>query len=824
MSAHSWKLLASASVLAVAFAAPPVLAQTADESEELRAETIVVTGTRVANRSALDTAAPVDVIAPEDLTNLGVTEVNQALSIALPSYNFPRPGLADGTDTVRPATLRGLAPDQTLVLVNTKRRHSAALVNVNGTVGRGSSAVDLNTIPAGAVGSIEVLRDGASAQYGSDAIAGVINVRLREASEGGAINASYGARVTEYEVNVGTPPAGMPTGSIDDGVRSRTDGQIFTLSGWKGFDIGGAGFLTVSGEYKTQERTERSGVDVRQQYPSLPGGGFDPREGTINRYNAWYGEPEVEQYTLFANAGIDAAEDVHLYGWASYQLREAVSAGFYRRANDARNVIEIYPDGFLPQIAPDVTDYSFGGGVEFKLGGWDMDASLVHGANEMEFTIQNTLNRSLGPTSKTVFDAGGFKAGSTTFNISAVEGFEVGLHSPLNVAAGLEWRQDTYEISAGEPDSYRTGTFGGAGGSQVFPGFQPSNEVDEDRTALGVYVDLEAEVTEKFLLSGALRAEDYSDFGENVSGKVAARYDFTDFLAVRGSVQSGFRAPSLQQQFFTSTATNFINGVPFEIGTFPSSGPVGTALGGLPLDAETSVNFAIGGVVQFDGGSLTIDAYRIDVDDRISLSENITGAAAVAALQAAGINNATGGRYFLNGVDTETRGVDIVLNFGVNTADIGDFDVTLGANFNKTSVQAAPSDFVTGGVTFVRFGRVARLTLEEGTPQQKFTGNVDWSRGPFGATVRATYYGEVLSPGTTIPSDLWLGAKTLFDVEGRYDVTEQIQVAVGADNLFDEYPDASPINLNTTGNTPFSNYSPFGRSGRFVYARVGYSF
>jgi iron complex outermembrane receptor protein len=816
-------ILTTASALTLASIVHAQEVATGADETARREETIIITGTRAANRTVLDTAVPVDVISAEDLTKSGTTEINQALSIAVPSYNFPRPGLADGTDTVRPATLRGLAPDQTLVLVNSKRRHSAALVNVNGTVGRGSSAVDLNTIPPEAISAIEVLRDGASAQYGSDALAGVINLRLRDDREGGAVKVSYGQRITEYSVNVGAPPTGLPTGSIDDGNRSRNDGQVTTVGGWKGLPLGADGFLTVSGEYKIQERTERGGVDVRQQYP-LVNGAFDPRENTIDRYNAWYGEPEIDQITVFANGGLPVGEGAELYGWGSYQTREAVSAGFYRRAVDARNIISIYPDGFLPLIAPEVTDLSAAVGLRWVFAGWDFDASVVYGTNRMEFTIENTLNRSLGPTSPTVFDAGGFEAGETTFNIGAVKAYDAGLAGPLSVAAGVEYRRNTYEIFAGEPNSYITGTFGGAGGAQVFPGFQPSNEVDADRDAVGAYVDVEAELTEKLLLSAALRLEDYSDFGSNLSSKLAARYDLTDGFGVRGSLSTGFRAPSLQQQFFTSTATNFINGVPFEIGTFPATSAVGVALGGEALEAETSTNASIGSVFSFNGGSLTVDAYRIEIKDRIVLSENITGADAVAALTAAGITSANGGRYFLNGVDSTTSGVDIVLTFGLDTEAAGDFDFTLGANFNTTEVDRLPSDFVSGNTRFVRFGRVNTLTFEEGTPEQKFTGSTDWSLGAFGTTLRATYYGDVLSPGTTAANDFVLTAKTLIDLEGRWNLGESFQFAVGADNILDEYPDALPVSLNTTGNTPFSNFSPFGRSGRFVYGRATYNF
>ena len=302
---------------AIAQAAAPAVwaAETADALNE-----IVVTGTRVANRSALDTAVPVDVVSAETLANVGVTEVSQALSVALPSYNFPRPGLTDGTDTVRPATLRGLAPDQTLVLVNGKRRHGAALVNINGSVGRGSSAVDLNTIPSGALRSIEVLRDGASAQYGSDAIAGVINLRLRDSRDGGEVSANYGYRDTSYTTPTPATPAGATWSAPAEQTRSRRDGQTFTLSAWKGFGFGDNGYVTLSGEVKNQEHTERGGWDPRQQYPKV-GTAFDPRELTINRYNAWYGEPELKQWTLFANAGLTLTNGVELYGWGSYPFR-----------------------------------------------------------------------------------------------------------------------------------------------------------------------------------------------------------------------------------------------------------------------------------------------------------------------------------------------------------------------------------------------------------------------------------------------------------------------------------------------------------------------
>jgi iron complex outermembrane receptor protein len=823
----TYRAILFAAASAASLFAQPAFAQTSATSE---VEEVVVTGTRTEGRTRLESLAPVDVIGQDALNKVGVTELNQALAVSLPSFNFPRPGLADGTDTIRPATLRGLSPDQTLVLVNSKRRHSASLVNVNGTIGRGSSAVDLNTIPAGIVQSIEVLRDGASAQYGSDAIAGVLNLRLREASDGGNLTATYGARVTSVDTLVQAPPAGANWTVADKAKYDRTDGETINLSGWVGLPLGSEGFLTVAAEFLDQNKTIRTAPDWRQQY-ALVNGAFDPREAAFDRYNAWYGEPEIEQWTLFANAGYDLSETTSLYGWASYQNRDSLSAGFFRRALDDRNITSIYPNGFLPLINPTVEDFGAGGGVKWQAGEWDFDASLVYGSNKMDFTIRNTLNRSIGPGSKTVFEAGGFEYEQTVGNISGVRQFDAGLASPLNVALGVEVRRENYRIFAGEADSYRNGgvllnNAPTPSGAQVFPGFRPENEVDEGRTSVGGYLDIEANLTDQLLASAAVRAEHYSDFGETVTGKLALRYDVNESFALRASVQNGFRAPSLQQQFFTTTSTNFINGVPFEITTFPAASPIASALGSQPLDAEESLNFAVGAVLRLGDVNITVDAYRIEVEDRIVLSENLTSAAVRNFLTSRGFIGVGGGRFFINGVDTETQGVDIVANYKLTTDEMGAFNFTLAANFNQTEVTKVPvtAQLAALSPSPILFDRVNVLTFEEGTPDSKFTGSVDWSMGAFGATFRATRYGEVLSPGTTAALDLVMKPRVVLDLEGRWNVTEKVRVSVGADNILDEYPTRTPPSLNTTSNTPFSNYSPFGRSGRYVYGRVSVNF
>jgi iron complex outermembrane receptor protein len=826
-----------ASIAAAASSIGLLVAHTAGaagEGDNEALEQIVVTGTRVANRSALETAAPVDVVQGEQLERLGISEINQALAATLPSFNFPRPGLNDGTDAVRPATLRGLAPDQTLVLVNGKRLHSAALVNVNGSIGRGSAAPDLNTIPSAIVQSIEVLRDGASAQYGSDAIAGVINLRLREAREGGGSDVTYGWRDTDFDVRTAPVTQAGATWSAPPVLsRSRSDGETLTASLWKGLPLTDSGFLTVAAEYKDQEHTERGGWDHRPNYPVV-NGVVDPREATFDRFDSWYGEPEIAQKTLFANAGYDISDQTSLYGWASWQDRHSVGAGFYRPAADPRNIPSIYPDGFLPLIESDVTDYNAAFGTRWELGAWQMDSSLTYGSNKMEFTIDHTLNRSIGPTSKTKFDAGGFKYDQVVLNLSGVRPVEIrAFASPLNVAVGLEARRETYSINAGEPDSYRNGGERlpdgnpAAPGAQVFPGFRPSNEVDEDRTAVGAYVDLEANLTQALLASVAVRGESYSDFGENLSGKGSLRYDFNEHFALRGSVQNGFRAPSLQQQFFQTTSTNNIVGVGLvEITTFPVNAPAARALGAKDLDPEKSTNFSLGTVLRFGNLDITIDAYRIDIDDRIVLSENLTSAAVRTFLNGLGFIGSGGGRFFINGVDTRTDGVDFVLSYPLETAAAGRFDFTLAANFNSTDVTKVPQVQLAGvNPPPVLFDHLNVLTFEEGTPEDKYTATVNWSMTRFGVTARATRYGDVLAAGTTAATDFTLTAKTLVDLEARFDFTDHIRAAIGADNLTDEYPDSNPAPLlNTTGTQSYSNYSPFGRSGRFVYGKLNYRF
>lgn len=575
-------LLASA---AVAFAASiqPASAQEVPGETEASAEgeatpqsQIIVTGTRRTDRTVADSPVPIDVIGGEQLTNNGFTDTNRILNQLVPSFNFPQPSITDGTDALRPATLRGLSPDQTLVLVNGKRRHTSALLNLNGSVGRGSAAVDLNTIPPIAIERIEVLRDGASSQYGSDALAGVINVQLRK-SVGNRAQATYGKYITSVNgvFEQGAPVTGangqpvLDTNAGAGGVYQltstgqeieRRDGETLTLASNFGLPVGPGGYLNVTFQYQDRNGTNRAGADPRQQYP-LVGGLADPREATIDRFTHRYGDAFTTDYTIFVNAGYEISPAIEYYMWGSYNARNAESAGFYRRAVDPRNrdfsastttFVPFFPNGFLPLIVSDIKDLSLAGGLRGTLGDeWNYDLSVVHGANRFNFGVENSFNTSFGQASQRKFDAGTLRFVQTTANLDIQRTFDVGIGDGLSLAFGTEYRDEHFRIFAGDFQSYAAGPFaanGAPAGAQVFPGFRPANQVSEGRNSKAVYAELESDFGDMLTLQLAGRYEDYSDFGSTLNGKAAARLEPVDGIALRGSISTGFRAPSLHQQ------------------------------------------------------------------------------------------------------------------------------------------------------------------------------------------------------------------------------------------------------------------------------------
>jgi len=775
--------------------------QTAPAADEQPTE-IVVTGQRASRRSRLDTLAPVDVVTAQNLQSQGSTELAQGLSRVAPSLNFPRPAGVDGTDNVRPASLRGLSPDQTLVLVDGKRRHTSALVNVNGSTGRGSSAVDLNAIPEVALDRLEVLRDGASAQYGSDAIAGVINLHLREADHGAGVSVSYG----EYDTDV--DPANSS--------RHASDGGTTNISGWVGLPLGADGFLTISAETRHRAPTSRGDID------SL----VSPAAVTSR-----YGDPAQLSASVFVNAGKPLNDNWTLYGNASWSDLDSKSAAFFRHANSSGNVAEVYPFGFLPIINAQSKDYSATVGARGSIGEWTSDFSLSAGGNKLDYYTLNSINPSYGAASQRDFYDGQLKYDQTVFNADISRPFAVsGWASPLTLALGLEARQEKYAIRAGEVQSYALGPITTASaGAQAFPGFQPSNVVDIDRNNVGVYADVAADITDRFSFDAAIRAENYSDFGDNVSGKLAARYELTDNLALRGSVSTGFRAPSLAQQYFTSTAsvldTSGSVGKIVETGTFPATSDVAKTLGAEPLNPEKSTSYTLGGVWKSGPFELTLDAYSIQIDDRILLSEQLSGSNITPILAPYGV---TAARFFINGADTTTNGVDLVANYRLLT-DFGRFNFSLAYNHNETEIDSLnPLNNSPLDPQPVLFARVRQVILTNSSPEDKATVGIDWNAGHWTVNGRATYYGDVIDPNSDPAKDIHSGDHTLIDLSASYRFGTGTTLTLGADNLFDEYPNTTRADLNITsgngvGALAFTRFSPFGFNGRYLYAKLSQS-
>ncbi|WP_338501119.1 TonB-dependent receptor [Sphingomonas kaistensis] len=826
--------------------------------------TIVVTGTRRNDRTVADSPVPVDVISAESLGNTGFTEVNRALTQEVPSFNFPQPSITDGTDVIRPATLRGLGPDQTLVLINGKRRHSAALLNINGSVGRGTSAVDINMIPTIALSRVEVLRDGAAAQYGSDAIAGVINFQLRSAKTGGKATATYGKYYTDVQgvepytgvqTNADGSPVLTPDGVLtlnytgDD--RRRRDGRTVTLAGVVAVPVGPEGQLNLAAEWQDRNPTNRTGADPRRQYP-LVGTALDPRELTINRFSHRYGDAGTVDYKLWANADYSfGAAELYLFG--NLNLRNGQSAGFFRQPLNGNNITSIYPNGFLPLINTKTEDQAGTAGLRGDASGWRWDISLQYGRNMTDFFITNTLNRSFGPSSPTQFDSGGLRYNQTLANLDVSRDLALGFTAKTSLSLGAEYRRERFDIRPGEIGSYANGSFGGSPGAQVFPGFQPTiagQRVDQphSRNNKSLYAEIDSDLTDKVNLQGAIRYEDYSDFGSDLNWKIAGRVEPIDGIALRASASTGFRAPSLQQQFFAAASTQNVSGVLLDTVTLPVSNPAAQALGARELKAEQSQSYSAGLVFSaVPRLNVTIDVYQVKIDDRIVVTENLgafgtaaQNAAVRAILTSAGFPTVTAARFFINGIDTRTRGLDFVTTYRIADFVGGRLNLTGGFNYNKTKItrNAANAGSVSTIPGLILFGRQESLRLEQGQPRTKINASIDFERQWFGATLRATRYGKVLAAGADRFNDVNLDAKTITDLELRFKpLGDNLSLALGGNNIFDVYPTKlltgrgidpdTGLARNYSANNyflPFSSFSPFGFNGRYLYGRATISF
>jgi iron complex outermembrane receptor protein len=805
---------------------------------------IVIVGSRSTQvRSSVETVAPVDVISARELQTTGQIEPTQMINLVAPSFNSARQTIADGTDHIDPATLRGLGPDQVLVLVNGKRRHNQALVNVNGTVGRGSVGTDLNTIPTSAIDRIEVLREGAASQYGSDAISGVVNVVLKK--------------------DTGT------TANLHVGQFYENDGTNAQLGAYHGFKIGKLGVIGAAVDVRFREGTNRAGTYTgpvyvnwnvakaanesdadwlaRRQDLYLQDEALVAERGFSRENNMQIGNSAVNNFGGMLNGELQITPKTQVYFSGILNHRKGQAAGFYRYPFQTTQVIaELYPNGFLPEIHSTIWDRSFLAGIGGEIGnGWRWDVSNVFGGNSFRFDVENSNNASQfarGASAQTKFYAGtiNFNQNTTDFGISKDFGEVMGLPS-FNIAAGLSYRLDNYEIEPGEEASYRnydlTASPLRAGGAQVFPGFQPENAVNEWRNVFAGYLDIETDITEKLLLNAAGRYENYSDFGGNLAGKLSARYKFADFLSLRGTLSNGFRAPSIHQRYFSAISTVFVSVAgqglqPRQQGTFPNGSAVAQAFGIPSLTAEKSINYSLGFTSQpISNLSITLDAYQIDIDDRIVLTGQFArgtsgiGPQVAQILDDAGQAEVNAAVFFTNAVSTRTQGIDMVISNDI-TLPMGILTLTLAGNINQTKVQGEPkvSETLPADVFGnALFNRQERSRLEWSQPRNKFTFGANYRAGKFAANLRLTNYGVVKAFDISNPAlDETYKPKAITDLSVSYQVTKFLQATLGANNLFNVYPDAIQVKQYPTPGDPTNlDNSSF---GRFVYSRAATQF
>lgn len=842
-----------------------------DDASVSRLEEIVVTGSRGRPRTVSDSPVPIDVFTAEDLEAISYTDTNDILRTLVPSFNLGRQPISDGGTFIRPATLRGLPTDKTLVLINSKRRHRAALVSIGGS---GTQGPDIATIPGIALKNIEVLRDGASAQYGSDAIAGVINFILKDAREGASI-------------------------SIDGGEYSEGDGAKTTIQGNIGLPLGDDGFLNISGEYHTADATLRGEQYCQSWFcvdPALPGYNPDAAYtaftedptyqagvsaaniGFGNVVQPW-GEPDFEAKRLFFNAGYQLDADTEVYAFGNYSESESDGSFFYRYPRNGTieqlrepdgsiyDPLEKYPGGFTPRFFGEVFDFSMLGGFRGVLdNGLNYDFSARRGESEIRYVLSNTINPSQGPASKKSFAPGDLINTETQFQADFTYEFDSDLESPVLLAFGASYMDESYEVVEGEPDSYEAGPYSGkdpwgfcnadgtataAGlgvigsgstlncadsgdpvfqvvgvGSNGFPGFSPQFSEIYERSSFAVYADVSADVTDTLFMQAAIRYEDYDDFDSEISMKLAGKLDITDTFGMRASIGTGFRAPTPGQQGTINVSTRLPQGFPVATGLFPAGGPVAAALGAVPLKPELSTNYTLGFTGNFGDLDVTLDFYRIDIDDRTqaistrSVSTDPTSGDAYQnflKLEAAGVpgaNTIGGVFYFTNGFDTKTTGMDLVATYPLDFGDNGSTDLMFSLNYNDTEFASDPSEF---------------LNEESRFDFENFLSNwrgVFTARHDFGALTllgRINYYGEWENSNRNPFRVQKMDATWFTDIEASYQINEMFKISVGGRNIFDEFPDKDSISDYCCGRT-YSSGSNVDWQGAWYYGRITATF
>ena len=850
--------MAVISAIAVIGMASPVIAQPSDgEIVE-----IITLGSRQPGRSAQDIPVPVDSLEADALRATGHTEVGRMLQSLAPSFNFSSSSISDGTDALRPATLRGLGPDQTLVLVNGKRRHQASIIHVNTSVGRGTAGTDMNAIPAASIKRIEVLRDGAAAQYGSDAIAGVINIILNDDAEAGRVSVSRG----EF---------------------SEGDGETTNVDVSKGFSLGSTGYLNTSFNYRDRGNTNRAGLHGSCQFPGCAdtdGNGIveagDPREVSAPRQTFRIGDADSEQYAFTLNSGVEVGEG-ELYGFITYSKRENQSAAFFRHNGNTGGNAPMadgdatIPAGFLPKINSDIKDLSYNFGYRIDLNNdATLDVSYTKGTNSIDYTTSDSLNSSFANSLRYSTTSSPAEIRASVPRSASAYGLELGLET-INVdftqaygdvffALGAELRSDEFKIIAGDEYSYRDyDTENGvslyaddrSAGIQGFGGIGPNSAVDESRDVFSVYADVEYLATDNLTLSGAARYDDYDGFGDTINFKLAANLGLTDSLRVRGAISTGFRAPSMQQLYFNNVGTQFVvdvndangNGdtselIAQQVGTFRNDSTLAQAIGIPGLTEEQSDNLSFGVIADVtDNLSVTVDFYSIDIEDRIVISNRL-GSGLSGALDSALIQAGAGaGQFFLNGADTETQGVDVVATYGGLEMAGGDLNLTLAANFTSTDVEDlfTPSGSGLATVpTSAVFSAQDISIIEEWQPEDRISLSAMYYRDALTASLAFNRYGEYT---VTDGGRQTYGAEILTDLSVSYALENGMTLTFAGNNIFDVTPDRNLIGNSRTGaieNGPGGalivdsagvfNYSrrsaPFGFNGAYYSVAASYDF
>ncbi|MBT8219810.1 MAG: TonB-dependent receptor [Bacteroidia bacterium] len=725
---------------------------------------IVITGSRGKPRSILDSPVPIDNINAAELMTSGQRTVEQMINYKVPSYNSSNQTISDATAHFDPSELRNLGPSRTLVLINGKRKNQSALVYVNDTPGKGEVGTDMKSIPAAAIERIEVLRDGASAQYGSDAIAGVINIILKDGGNDGVVN-------------------------FETGATTQGDGFQFNADFNKGWQIGNGGF-NLTGNFFHQDLTNRAGEPGSDALFGVAGS--NPWIQDNPDLGMTIGQPAYDKYSLFGNLTLPNASGTNeIYASGGYTYRDSKSFALYRAPYWVTTDFGLLTEqgrtyqGFQPTFETDIDDITITIGDRFDMGAWDADVSFTTGQNSVDYTVDNSINVDLGSASPTTFNTGGYRFGHILGNVDVSRSIDA-----FTLSLGAEIRREQFEAVAGQEESY-TGS-----GAQSFPGLQPSNELKKNRNNFGIYAGLDWDISESFLLGGAIRFEDYSDFGSNVSWKVNARQLLGNNMgAIRASVSTGFRAPSLHQIYLSNIQTLVSGGTVSNQGTFNNESDVVRGLGIDALDAETALNFTAGLTFKLTNKiNFSLDYYNISLDDRVLFTGEVggTGNPSNSLDMALAAFDVTSIKFFINAMDTKTEGLDFVLNFNdISLGNSNQLDLIFALNANNTDIEGTiqtPDILENAGINI--FNRKEQSRVTSARPDLKFTVGSNWTLGDFTASLNNTYFGEVTwQHASNLSLDQTFGAKVITDLILGYRLSDDVSVDLTINNLFDVYPD-----------------------------------